>query len=285
MDFETTSLEGSGKDILRRIRNSKKSQLLLPPKLSGMNLDIPAPPEGGKYIGLFSSGTTSTPKCIWNSLENLEENARYSAKAFEVEPQHLVLLMALPWHVAGLSWMLMCEHIECEYFFITTRKGEHDLWIKTVQDISPDYLFTVPAVIRALYDENWFATNVAYGGYPIKFEEYAKLSSHCSFMYQAYGQTEAGGLISCYKRRSTVVPDEMENFCSGKAIEGVQLTCGGTREHPTPIYIYSKTSSFSQTYDTGDVGFTDSEGNIYIVGRSNQAGSAKAPHKKELLGS
>lgn len=284
MDFEITSLEGSGKDILRRIQSSEKSQLLLPPKLQGMDLNIPAPPAGDKYIGLFSSGTTSKPKCIWNKLENLEENARLSAKAFEVEPQHLVLLMALPWHVAGLSWMLMCEYVECEYFFITTRQGDHNLWIKTVQDISPDYLFTVPAVLRALYDEDWFATNVAYGGYPIKFEEYAKLSPHCSFMYQGYGQTEAGGLISCYKRRSTVLPLDLENFCNGKAIDGVQLTCGGSQENPSPIYIYSKTSSFPQTYDTGDVGFTDSEGNIYIVGRSTSIGNSGPSLKKELLG-
>ncbi len=284
MDYEITSLEGSGKDIVRRIRSSKKSQLLIPPKLLGMSLDIPAPPSGDKYVGLFSSGTTQQPKCIWNTLDKLEENARYSASAFEVEPQHLVLLMAMPWHVAGLSWMLMCESVECDYFFITTRKGEHNLWIKTVQDISPDYLFTVPAVLRALYDEDWFVNNVAYGGYPIKFEEYAKLSPHCSSMYQGYGQTEAGGLISCHKRRSTVLPFELENLCNGKAIEGVELTCSGTQEHPTPIYIYSKTSCFPQTYDSGDVGFTDEEGNIYVAGRSLPPGKSKPKIKKELLG-
>ena len=278
MSYEITSLEGSGKDIIRRVMNASTSQLLIPPKLEGIELVIPEPPSDDKYIGLFSSGTTSSPTCIWNSFENLQKNAKYSANAFEIESHHVLLMMAMPWHVAGFSWMLMAELIDCDYFFITTKKGEHDLWIKTVQDIEPDYLLTVPAVLRALYDEEWFVTNVVYGGYPIKFEDYSKLSPHCLNMFQGYGQTEAGGLISAYKRRSTTLPFEMENFCCGNPIEGVSLLCEGTREHPEPILITSETAFKSEQYDSGDVGFKDDKGNIYVVGRS-----VSSDTNKELL--
>ncbi len=284
MAFEITLLEGSGKDIIRRVMNAKKSQLLIPPKLKGMDIKIEEPPNDGKYIGLFSSGTTNDPKCIWNSFENLKKNAEYSAKAFGVKSRHLLLMMAMPWHVAGSSWMLMAELLDCEYFFITTKKGEHDFWIKTVQDVEPDYLLTVPAVLRALYDEDWLVPNVAYGGYPIKFEEYEKLSPHCSFMYQGYGQTEAGGLISSYKRRSTVIPFDLENLCQGRPISGVELNCDGTRESPSSIYITSETAFTTETYDSGDVGFKDEEGNIYVMGRSIDSPTTNRSNKKELLG-
>lgn len=268
MNYEITSLEGSGKNIIQRVLNASASQLLIPPKLEGVELTIPEPPGDGKYVGLFSSGTTNDPKCIWNRFENLKKNAEYSARAFEIESQHVLLMMAMPWHVAGFSWMLMAEHLDCDYFFVTTQKGEHDLWLKTVQDIGPDYLLTVPAVLRAMYDEDWFVPNVVYGGYPIKFEEYEKLSPHCSFMHQGYGQTEAGGLIASYKRRSTTLPFDMENFCCGHPIEGVSLFCKGTKEHPEPILIASETAFKSKEYNSGDVGFKDDKGNIYVVGRS-----------------
>lgn len=283
MSYEITSLKGSGKDIIRRVMNASVSQLLIPPKLEGVDLKIPEPPGDSKYVGLFSSGTTNDPHCIWNRFENLKKNAEYSAKSFDIESQHVLLMMAMPWHVAGFSWMLMAELLDCDYFFVTTQKGEHKLWLKTVQDIEPDFLLTVPAVLRALYDEDWFVPNVAYGGYPIKFEEYDKLSPHCSFMYQGYGQTEAGGLIAAYKRRSTTLPFDMENFCSGHSIEGVSLFCDGSKENPKPILIKSETAFTSNQYDSGDVGFKDEKGNIYVVGRSLASEAASQSRKKDLL--
>ncbi len=283
MRYEITSLEGSGKDIIRRVIAASASQVLIPPKLKELNLSIPEPPEDGKYIGLFSSGTKDFPTCIWNRFDRLELNAQRSAQAFEIEPGHVLLMMALPWHVAGFSWMLMAEQLDCDYFFVTTKKGEHDLWIKTVQDIQPDYLLTVPAVLRALYDEDWFVPNVAYGGYPINLEEYKKLSPHCSTMYQGYGQTEAGGLISVYKRRSTLLPSGVENLCNGMAIEGVEITCIGTHEKPEPILITSGTAYTQEIYNSGDVGFKDEEGNIYVVGRTTEIAGNPAANKKELL--
>ncbi|MEQ9309748.1 MAG: AMP-binding protein [Balneolaceae bacterium] len=283
MAFEITSLNGSAKDIIRRVMHAENSQLLIPPTLEGKELNIEKPPSDGKYIGLFSSGTTSKPTCIWNSFEKLQKNAKYSAKAFEIETHHTLLMMALPWHVAGFSWMLMAENLECEYFFITTKKGEHNLWINTVQDINPDYMLTVPAVLRTLYDEDWFVSNVVYGGYPIKFEEYAKLSPHCSVMYQGYGQTEAGGLISSYKRRSTVLPFDLENLCQGKPISGVKLMCNGSQDAPQPIYIQSKTAFTTDRYDSGDVGFKDKKGNLYVVARSLVTNSLDKSSQKDLL--
>ncbi len=283
MNYEITSLEGSGKEIIQRVINARDSQLLIPPKLRDQELTIPEVPNDGKYIGLFSSGTTSQPTCIWNRFDHLELNAVRSAAAFEIKPRDVLLMMALPWHVAGFSWMLMAEYLDSDYFFITTQKGEHNFWLKTVQDIQPDYLLTVPAVLKSLYGEDWFVENVAYGGYPILLEDYKQLSPHCSYMYQGYGQTEAGGLISSYKRRSTVLPFEMENFCNGIPIEGVELTCIGTKESPEPILITSETAFTTETYHSGDVGFKDEKGNIYVVGRSTDLANNREPRKKELL--
>jgi acyl-coenzyme A synthetase/AMP-(fatty) acid ligase len=265
MSFQKTSLNGSGKEIIRRVLDAHSSQLLIPPRLAEVPLHITDPPEDGKYIGLFSSGSTGTPKCIWNKEANLLLNGELSAEAFEIEPHHFLLMMAAPWHVAGFTWALMAEQLNCEYEFITTKKGDDERWLKCVQEMQPDYLLTVPAVLRALYNKDWFVEHLVYGGYSINFEEYEQLAPHCSFMHQGYGQTEAGGLISSYKRSSSDTPFKNENLCHGKPIAGAQLKCDGTPNKPEPIYLTSQTAYTDESYNTGDWGYKDNADNIYLL--------------------
>lgn len=269
MDYEITSLKGSAKDIIHRVMDADVSQVLIPETYQGMDPVIQGPPSHDKYIGLFSSGTTGTPKCVWNRYDHLLQNARNSAEAFGVDHNHTILMMALPWHVAGFSWMLMAEQLRCEYRFITTKKGEEELWLQEAQEYSADYLMTVPAVLRGLYENEWFVENVVYGGYPIRFKEYKELSPHCDFMYQGYGQTEAGGLISCYRRRSEDQPQKNEHLCHGKPIRGVGLSCKGSVSQPDSIYIESETAFTGVRYDSGDLGYFDDAGNIYVTGRNS----------------
>ncbi|HCD52896.1 MAG TPA: hypothetical protein DEQ34_10635 [Balneolaceae bacterium] len=267
MDYEITSLQGSAKEIIDRILTATRSQVLIPPKLQGHDLQIPKPPDDGLYIGLFSSGSTDHPKCIWNSLERLQLNARNSADAFEIQPHHFLLMMAAPWHVAGFTWLLMAEYLECEYLFITTIKGDHKLWLQTVQDLNADYLLTVPQVLRTLYDEHWFADTVVFGGDPIQAGEFEKLSPHCRWMIQGYGQTEAGGLIAAHKRKSSLIPAKYEHHCMGRSIAGVNVRCEGEPEKQSPIYIRSESAYTDQEYRSGDLGFMDPSGRIYVTGR------------------
>ena len=224
-------------------------------------------PLDKSYVGIFSSGSTGQAKCIWNRLEHLKLNAMRSAKAFEVQSEHFLVFMALPWHVAGLTWAFMAEELKAEYLFVTTRKGQQALWLQTLQEFRPDYLFTVPSVLRQLYSESWFVPKVVYGGQAISAAEYLALSTHCSQTYQGYGQTEAGGLISVYKRKSTVLLDPGEERCQGFAIEGAHIECEGTPETPQPIWLQSETAHVAQKYATGDIGFMDHDGRIHVLDR------------------
>jgi acyl-coenzyme A synthetase/AMP-(fatty) acid ligase len=69
-------------------------------------------PLDKSYVGIFSSGSTGQAKCIWNRLEHLKSNAMRSAKAFEVQSEHYLVFMALPWHVADLTWAFIAEELK-----------------------------------------------------------------------------------------------------------------------------------------------------------------------------
>ncbi|MBO6587319.1 MAG: AMP-binding protein [Gracilimonas sp.] len=270
MKFKTTDVSKPAGEILSEVMGSSHSQLLIPPKLADENPPAQHPESDEKYIGLFSSGTTGSPKEIWNSYENLARNARFTAEVFGVKSTHRLLMMAAPWHVAGLSWGIMAEELGCEYQFITTKKGEGDKWLKNVREFKPDFLLTVPAVLRALYDEEWFVPQVVFGGYSLDEGEFQKLNPHCDFTIQGYGQTEAGGLIAAHKRKSTAPVQPFGHLCSGHPIRGVRLKCEGTPENPAPIYIQSETAFIEQEYNSRDVGFMDSLGRVYVLGRAGE---------------
>ncbi|WP_421775445.1 AMP-binding protein [Gracilimonas sp.] len=270
MKFKCTDVSQSARDIVAEVMESPDSQLLIPPKLSGQHPPAEHPDSDEKHIGLFSSGTTGSPKEIWNRYENLVKNARYSAQAFGVKPEHRLLMMAAPWHVAGLSWAIMAEELGCEYRFIKTKKGEDDKWLKSVQEFKPDFLLTVPAVLRAMYGEEWFVPHIVFGGYSVDEGELQKLNPHSDFTIQGYGQTEAGGLIAAHKRKNTDPVGPYEHLCSGKPLAGVNLTCEGSPDNPAPIYIQSETAYTQKKYNSRDVGFMDLQGRVYVLGRADK---------------
>jgi long-subunit acyl-CoA synthetase (AMP-forming) len=106
-----------------------------------------------------------------------------SAKVFEVQSEHFLLFMALLWHVAGLTWAFMAEELMAEHLFATTCYRQQTLWLQTLQEFRPDYLFTVPSVLRQLYSESWFVPKVVFGGQAISAAEYLSLATHCSQTY------------------------------------------------------------------------------------------------------
>lgn len=267
MNFETTLLSGSGKEIVHRVMNAEKSQLLIRPKYVGANLPIGEVPDDGKYVGLFSANSINEPDCIWNLYSHLELNAALSARALNIQPQDYVFILAHPWNIEGLLWALAAEHMDCDYLFLSPKKGEHDLWVRLIQDTQPDFLFTSPSVLRALFGEDWFIPNVVFAGAGILHNEYNLLAPHCSITHQVYMNTATGGTISEYKRKSIRIPNEDEYLCFGKPLPGIEVKCEGGKGSPGPIYIHSQTAPFPEFYDTHDIGFLDAEGRLYIVQR------------------
>jgi len=274
LNYLISNLTQSPKEIVSEILAAGKSQLLIPPQYSKDEIKISELISDKKSIGLFSSGTTAHPKCIWNTFDNLILNAQRSAEIFEIDNNKKLLILAKPWHVAGLSWAIMAEKLGCKYEFITTNRGEDEKWLKVIKEFKPDYLLTVPPVLGALYNASWFVPNIVFGGIPFKYGDFEPLSSHCSNMYQGYGQTEAGGLIACHKLKSSDPIEKDEHLNCGTALKGVELKSDGTILNPANIFIKSETAFTNGWYDSGDLGYMK-ESEVHIIGRDKKVISKK----------
>ena len=226
-------------------------------------------------VGIFSSGTTNHAKCLWNRRDHLVQNATFSAEAFEVKAADRLLFMALPWHVAGITWAFMAEDLGAHYDFLVTRRGEEADWVAAIQRIKPNYLFTVPSALSKMYDHQWWVELVVFGGQPMSKNDYDKLGRHCRTTIQGYGQTEAGGLICVYKRESVRPLLKDEEYCQGNPIRGVNIKCSGTVDAPSTIEVLSPSAIVNEWYDTGDQGYLDEKGQLILIPRSQQ---------KEMIG-
>lgn len=275
MSYNHINTEKSEKSIVQTVMVSKGSQLLIPPNYKNRHPEITEPEKDLKYIGLFSSGSTGKPKCIWNSYRNLVNNGKYSFEAFEIVQGQKLLILAKPWHVAGLSWALMAEEFDCEYQFFTTNRGEQDKWLERIQHFKPDVLLTVPPVLASLQGEKWFVPKIIFGGLPFQKSEFEKMEAYCEVMIQGYGMTEAGGLISCHHHVSGDAFFEEEYLCNGVPIKGVEIKCMGSEDNPEEVFIRSETAYTHSFYPTGDLGYKDEKGKIYLTGRKEQVTQKK----------
>ncbi len=272
-DFLTVNTQKDTKEIVGDILNSEKSILAIPPRFEEAEVTILPPPSNSeKYIGLFSSGSTGEPKCLWNKQSNLNVNAEISVKAFSIQRNDRLLILASPWHVAGLSWAAMAEVAGSSWEIVTPYVKNSAQWIDIIKNFNPTLLLTVPSVLRYLAEyDNWFVPRIAFGGASLDQGDYELLKGHCDSVIQAYGQTEAGGLISLSERKLSDANPKIDFNDVGKAPSEFEITCLGTMEKPDTVFLTSSSSVSDEKYDTGDLGFFDENGNLHLTGRKNDS--------------
>lgn len=248
---------------------SPTSVLLIPPRLSQTELPISTPPLEGVYLGLWSSGTLSAhPQVHWILREKLLLNAQLSAQAFKVHSEDRLMILASPWHVAGLSWTLMGLHLGAYTEIYTPYASVLDFAVERLFQNSFSHLFTTPSVLRTLLKQaNWKVEVIICGGASFEQQDFNTLPGHCSTLINAYGQTECGGLISLKCLDATLWQTEEQTLCVGHPPEVIRIRCKGNQDLPGPIYVNSPTAIKEGWMDTGDFGYLDEKEDLFILKR------------------
>ncbi len=251
--------------------NDSNSYYFIPPRFEEIDmteLETLGDIHQENTITLFSSGSTGLPKKIVLSKKKLHLNTSLSIKPFNLTKESRVLVIASPWHVAGFTWALAAEQIGATFQTIipyVEKLTEIPLLIETFQ---PTHVFTVPGALRSFYKVDWFCDEIITGGATLVPDDYQILMNKCTILTQAYGQTEAGGLISFLRKSVQEFTDKDSGNC-GILPNEFKLEFRGEQNE---IWLKSPTTISETFYFTGDVGFIDEIAELHVTGRVNQGG-------------
>lgn len=250
------------------ILKSTDNHIFIPPRFEQLDLselEIKGDSDtNSPTVTLFSSGSSGLPKKILLKKEKLLRNSHDSINVFGITSSSCVLIVASPWHVAGFTWGAAAEIIGADvHFFVpyVEQLGQID---ELINHVKPTHLFTIPGALRNFYTKKWFVPEVIVGGAALIPEDYDKLITRTAQLTQAYGQTEAGGLISYYRKEiQSFTEQDVSNVGIRPTFVEVQIK----GEQNNEIWLKSTTSIGDRPYFTGDLGFIDEHNQLHISGR------------------
>ncbi|MBI5442428.1 MAG: long-chain-fatty-acid--CoA ligase [Deltaproteobacteria bacterium] len=262
--------------------------------------------EDGTTILLFTSGTTGRPKAVPLRHGAFVAYALENVEPANPDLEERNVLTVPLYHVAGIQAMLPA--IYGGRTLIMMRQFELREWMETVQRERATRAMLVPTMLKWIVDDPEFGAYdlsslqiVTYGAAPMPFEVIRKaidLLPHVSFI-NGYGQTESAATLTMLgpeDHRLTGSEEErakkLERLRSsiGKPLPDVEIRIVGDEGEALPAgesgeiqargprimkgyWDDAQKTAQTLTEDgwlrTGDVGYVDEEGYLYLTGRTD----------------
>lgn len=263
-------------EAIQRLMEFSNPAVLVPPRFESLIPELDFSGVGENSLGFFSSGTTGMPKIHALSREKLAWNAGVSSRAFGLTANDRVLILASPWHIAGFTWYAAALHAKSTVRIEIPHISRLPQFAAIIAAFRPTVLFVVPSVLHALLETGFEpVSHIISGGAPVPSEDLQIMHRFCGRLTQAWGQTEAGGLLTFSTRDASTI--DLSCFRNvGKPAPGVQLLCYGTEAEPQMVFAQSPSAASDDWYETGDLGWKNSAGDLYLFGRKVQKGNCNS---------
>lgn len=257
-------------------------------------------------ILLFTSGTTGRPKAVPLRHDAFVTYALENVEPANPDLEERNILTVPLYHVAGIQAMLPA--IYGGRTLIMMRQFELQEWFETVRRERATRAMLVPTMLSWIVDDPEFNKHdvsslevITYGSAPMPFEVISKaieLMPHVSFI-NGYGQTESAATLTTLgpeDHRLTGTEAERQKklrrlkYSIGKPLPDVQIRIAGEEGEilgpNTPGEIQASGPRIMKGYwddaqktahtltedgwlRTGDMGYVDDEGYVYLSGRTD----------------
>jgi long-chain acyl-CoA synthetase len=243
---------------------------------------------------LFSSGTTSTPKGVMLSNHNIHSNVLAISAYLHIDHNERVLLIKNLNHASSITGEMLVSLYNGCTLFISTKIPTPSMIMKLISKNRISVFFAVPSILASLFSYSDFQCDdlqslklINFYGAPMTGlgipDMMAKLS-HVNFIY-SYGLTEAAPRVTYIgkeqllsKPGSSGVPIEGVGVDivddAGRSLEPYSIGEVIVRGPNVMLGYYGDKELTERTLrngwlHTGDLGYMDSEGYLYITGRKD----------------
>lgn len=256
--------------------------------------------EDDLFIMLYTSGTTGLPRGAIYTHRGKMEDTRAFVHALTIEPENRNIFVIPLFHVAGASFILAFFYGGAANIIFPQRAFDPALVLQLIQDERATDIHIVPTnlvSILSLPDIEAFNLSslkrIWYAGSPMPVEILKKgMDRFGPIFMQAYGQTESGPLVSVLSKKAHQVldrPSEEQAILAscGQPCPGVHVRIVNGHGEDVQLgevgEIIAKSKSLMAEYwnrpdetrsalkdgwlHTGDLGYYDETGNIYLVDR------------------